>query len=169
MNEFSGQNHPPVPGEGEGEKEYWGDDELIARDLSGTMLLSRADLTRFFNQKGYPGTYPALLFFSDDAERLNDLIFSEIARSQSPDASPRFVIDAETKFEGREEASFGRITVRMSGDGGLDASVREEIILLMLDGIRSWLEEAYSTHGRIARLSWTKTGPEAEGLITSNG
>ena len=152
-----------LPGQ---ENDLWGDDELLAQDLSATMLLSRADLTRFFNGKGYPGTYPALIYFSDEAEQLSDLIFSEIARSQTPDARPRFVIDVETAFKGEGEAKEGTVRVRMTGTEALDDRVREDIITLMLDGIRNWLEAAYSTHGKQARITWQEKGETSVGTIT---
>ena len=149
-------------------REYWGDDELIAEDLSGTQMLQRANLTAFFNSKGFPGAYPALLFFSDEAERLNDLIFSELTRAQAPDSEPRFVIDVYTKFEGGEEgeALRGEAVVLFRGSEAISEKVRPDILFLMRDGIAQWLREAYSTHGKTASFEWTKTSPsEAIGVI----
>ncbi len=148
------------------EQEYWGDDELIAKDISGTQMLQRANLTAFFNSKGFPGTYPALLFFSDEAERLNDLIFGELSRAQAPDSVPRFVIDVHTKFTGETEAASGEAVVVFRGSEAISEDVRSDVLSLMRDGIKQWLEEAYSTHGKTASLEWTKTtDSEAFGLI----
>ncbi len=148
------------------EQEYWGDDELIAKDISGTQMLQRANLTAFFNSKGFPGTYPALLFFSDEAERLNDLIFGELSRAQAPDSVPRFVIDVHTKFTGETEAASGEAVVVFRGSEAISEDVRPDVLSLMRDGIKQWLEEAYSTHGKTASLVWTKTTEsEAFGLI----
>ncbi|MDD7559547.1 MAG: hypothetical protein SOW44_07005 [Porphyromonas sp.] len=148
------------------EQEYWGDDELIAKDISGTQMLQRANLTAFFNSKGFPGTYPALLFFSDEAERLNDLIFGELSRAQAPDSVPRFVIDVHTKFTGETEAASGEAVVVFRGSEAISEGVRSDVLSLMRDGIKQWLEEAYSTHGKTASLEWTKmTDSEAFGLI----
>lgn len=147
-------------------QEYWGDDELIAKDLSGTQMLQRANLTAFFNSKGYPGTYPALLFFSDEAERLNDLIFGELSRAQAPDSVPRFVIDVHTKFTGETEAASGEAVVVFRGSESIREEVRPDILFLMRDGIGQWIKEAYSTHGKTATFEWTKTSAsEAFGLI----
>lgn len=150
------------------DKEYWGDDELTAEDVSGTMLLQWADLTAFFNQKGYSGTYPALIYFSEEAEKLSDMIFNELSHSQSPSQDPRFVINVYTKFKGEEEATHGDVSVVFSGVKALYQDVSEDILFLMLDGIKHWLEGAYSTHGKKARLDWqTKGTSEAHGVITA--
>ena len=138
----------------ESEKEYWGDDELIGEDLPGMMLLQRADLTSFYNQRGFRGTYPSLLYFYDEAERLSDQIVSGLSRAQAADSAVRFVISVHTKFTGETEAEEGSAVVRFEGSEALPEEVADDIRELMLSGIKNWLEEAYSTHGRQAILTW---------------
>ena len=151
------------------ENEYWGDDELIGEDLPGMMLLQRADLTAFYNKKGYEGTYPALLYFYDEAERLHDSIVSGLSEAQSAYRSERFIISVCTRFSGDKEAEKGFVEVTFEGSNTLSPDINEDVITLMLSGIQNWLQEAYSTHGKKASLIWeSQSDTGANGIITAH-
>ena len=149
------------------ETESWGDDELIAEDVSAIMLLQRANLTTFFNDLNFPGSYPTLLYFSDEAEALNDRIFAEIGKSQAPEADPKFVIRVRTAFKGEKEQTAGKVYADFYGAEAFSAELRPHILTLMRSGIKNWLEAAYSTHGKTASIKWLRhTETDSEGTIT---
>lgn len=137
------------------EQEVWGDDQLIASDVSIPFLLQGADWTGLFRHKGYEGQYPMVLFMYDEAERLHDALMAEINRTQVLSGDSQLRVDVYTRFEGEDDEVEGRAILVISGLSELDPLYTDDIIYLIRSGVSTWLTEAYSTHGVTASVAWS--------------
>lgn len=135
-------------------KDVWGDDELIAPDVSIPYLLQGADWTGLFNQKGFDGQYPMVLFMHDEAERLNDALMEEINRTQVLTGDKQLRVDVSTKFIDIDGQPTGRALLCISGLSEFDARYTDDLMYLLRSGVGGWLTECYSTHGITPRVEW---------------
>lgn len=135
--------------------DVWGDDQLIASDISIPFLLQKADWTAFFSQKGFEGPYPMVLFMYDEAEQLNDALMGEVNRTQVLSGEKQLRVDVATKFVDTEgETPTGRALLKVSGLSEFDGRLVEDILFLLRSGVHAWLMESYSTHGVIPEVEW---------------
>lgn len=138
-----------------GEQEEWGDDELTALDLSAAFLLERADWTTYFNQKGFDGSYPFLLYAHDDADVLNDRLLSEVNRTQVLTGRNKLQIDLFTRFADTPEGKvIGLGWLAVSGMRSISPDLKEDLLWLFCSGASEYLCRSYSTHGKSVRITW---------------
>lgn len=137
------------------EEEAWGDDELTGIDISIPFLLEKADWTSFYNQKGYPGKYPFLLYSNDDAEVLNDRILSEVNRTQILTGHNKLQADIYTRFTDHDDQVVGFVWLAISGTRSFASDLLEDLQWLLKSGVKAYLEHAYTSHGKEASVEWT--------------
>lgn len=136
------------------EQDAWGDDELTAIDLSAPFLLEKADWTKFFNDKGYDGQYPFLLYSHEDAEVLHDRILAEVNRTQMLKGHNKLQCDLYTRFVDYEEKVVGFAWLAISGTRSFAPDLLDDLEWLLQSGVTTYLEYAYTSHGEVAQLTW---------------
>lgn len=137
------------------EKDEWGDDELTAIDLSAAFLLDRADWSLFYNQKGYPGVYPFLLYQHDDADILNDRLLAEVNRTQMLKGRNKLQIDLFTRFTEMPNGEVvGVAWLDISGLRALAPDLVEDLLFLFQSGATVFLSQSYQTHGKNVSIKW---------------
>ncbi|MDN4754947.1 hypothetical protein QYZ87_10545 [Porphyromonadaceae bacterium W3.11] len=137
------------------DNEEWGDDELTAIDLSAAFLLERADWTTFYNQKGYEGQYPYLLYAHDDADVLNDRLMAEVNRAQVLKGQNKLQVDLFTKFiENQNGDIVGMSWLCVNGLRSIATDLKEDLIWLFSSGTSDYLSHSYSTHGVVVDIEW---------------
>ena len=144
-----------------GEKEEGGDDELTAIDLSAAFLLERADWTRFYNQKGYSGSFPFLLYMHEDADILNDRLLAEVNRTQMLKGRNKLQIDLFTRFtENQDGEVVGMAWLEISGLRALAPDLVDDLVSLFQSGATVFLTQSYQTHGKEVEIKWYETYAE---------
>lgn len=139
------------------EQEAWGDDELTAIDISAPFLLEKADWTKFFNDKGYNGQYPFLLYSHEDAEVLHDRLLAEVNRTQVLKGHNKLQCDLYTRFVDFEGSVVGFVWLAISGTRSFAPDLLDDFEKLLQSGVSSYLEHAYTSHGEEAQVTWQET------------
>lgn len=138
------------------DKDVWGDDQLIASDVSIPYLLEKADWSGLFNGKGFSGQYPMVLFMHEEVEELNDRLMDEINRTQVLSGAQKLRVDVTTKFVGEDQDASGMALLLVSGLDEFEAKYHDDLFYLLRSGVKAWLTEAYSTHGVMPRVEWSE-------------
>lgn len=137
------------------EKEEWGDDELTAIDLSAAFLMERANWTMFYNQKGYSGQYPFLLYAHDDADVLNERLMAEVNRAQVLNGYNKLQVDLFTRFTEHENGHVvGMAWLCVNGLRTIASDLKDDLIWLFVSGASDYLRRSYNTHGVEAEIQW---------------
>lgn len=136
------------------EIEAWGDDELTAIDISAPFLLEKADWTAFFNQKGYEGQFPFLMYAHEDAEVLNDRIMAEVNRTQVLKGHNKLQVDLYTRFADHGESVVGFVWLTISGSRSFAPDLLDDLQWLLQSGAKAYLEHAYTSHGEEGVVTW---------------
>lgn len=136
------------------EEEMWGDDELTAIDISAPFLLEKADWTKFFNQRGYDGQYPFLLYSHEDAEVLHDRLLAEVNRTQVLKRHNKLQCDLYTRFADYDSHVVGFVWLAVSGTRSFAPDLLDDLEWLLRSGVTTYLEHAYTSHGEEAKLTW---------------
>ncbi|MDO5035758.1 MAG: hypothetical protein Q4D93_02225 [Porphyromonas sp.] len=144
------------------EKDAWGDDELTALDVSPAFLLERADWSNFYNEKGYTGSYPFLLYMHEDAEVLDERLLAEVNRTQSLEGKNKLQLDLFTRFIDREGEVHGAAWLLVSGMRSIAPDLKEDLVRLFRMGAKAWIEESYESHGAVAVVHWMEESEEQE-------
>ncbi len=138
------------------ENEAWGDDELTAIDISIPFLLEKADWTRFFNDKGYEGQYPFLLYSHEDAEVLHDRMLAEVNRTQMLKGHNKLQCDLYTRFVDGRDGVVGFVWLAIGGTRSFASDLLDDLQWLLQSGVSTYLKHAYTSHGEVAQLSWVE-------------
>ena len=138
------------------EEEVWGDDELTAIDLSAPFLLEKAEWTKFFNDKGYDGQYPFLLYSHEDAEVLHDRMLSEVNRTQMLTGHNKLQCDLYTRCVDHEGGVAGFAWLAINGTRSFAPDLLDDLERLLRSGVTAYLEHAYTSHGAKAQLTWVE-------------
>lgn len=142
------------------DKDVWGDDQLIASDVSIPYLLQYADWTGLFNQKGFDGQYPMILFMHEEAERISDALMSEINRTQILSGDCQLRVDVATKFLDHGPDVTGRGLLVVSGLDEFCSDYLADFLYLIRSGVQAWLTGCYSTHGVTSIVEWLPDAPD---------
>ncbi len=136
--------------------EQWGDDELTAIDFPIPFLLEKADWTSYFNNKGYSGAYPYLLYMHEDAEVLNDRLMAEVNRTQTLTGHNKLQVDLFTRFSDHNEEAVGFVWLLISGTRSFAPDLLDDLEWLLRSGTTYYLQHAYTSHGKQGVVTWVE-------------